>query len=85
MPQHPKYSNSPIRDLDELYVLLEGLETYGFMHEETYQQIDWVMQQLYLSEARKFLKSPRRAMIFEPLATRINGTGLAVQAPGGDT
>lgn len=47
MPQHPKYSNSPTRDLRCVYQLLDDLERYGFVHEEIHQSIDTVMAELY--------------------------------------
>lgn len=47
MPQHPQYSNSPKRDLDKLYALLDELELFGFMHEEVHQTIDAIMNELY--------------------------------------
>ncbi len=47
MPQHPQYSNSPKRDLDRLYALLNELELFGYMHEEIHQPIDAIMNELY--------------------------------------
>ena len=34
MPQHPKYSNSPEKNLVDLNNLLYELEKFGFIHEE---------------------------------------------------
>ena len=47
MPQHPQYSNSPKRDLDKLYALLNELELFGYIHEEIHQPIDTIMNELY--------------------------------------
>jgi hypothetical protein len=39
MPQHPKYSNSPKKNLADLNNLLYELEKFGFIHEEIDQPI----------------------------------------------
>lgn len=52
MPQHPQYSNSPKRDLNKMYALLNELEWYGFVHEEIHQNIDSIMNELY-TKAKK--------------------------------
>ena len=39
MPQHPKYSNSPNKNLADLNNLLYELEKFGFIHEEIDQPI----------------------------------------------
>ena len=39
MPQHPKYSNSPEKNLADLNNLLYELEKFGFIHEEIDQPI----------------------------------------------
>ena len=53
MPQHPRYTNSPSRNLDKLFELLNQLEGFGFIHEEIHQNLDWIMAQLYPTAARK--------------------------------
>ncbi len=56
MPQHPKYSNSPSRDLRRLYQLLDDLEGYGFVHEEIHQNLDVVMSELYPEATRALVR-----------------------------
>ncbi len=56
MPQHPKYSNSPSRDLRCLYQLLYDLERYGFVHEEIHQSLDTVMSELYPQATRELIQ-----------------------------
>ena len=53
MPQHPRYTNSPSRNLDKLFELLNQLEGFGLVHEEIHQNLDWIMAQLYPTAARK--------------------------------
>ena len=50
MPQHPQYSNSVEKNLEDLYNVLRDLEKFGFIHEELHQPIDSLMSNLY-SEA----------------------------------
>jgi len=47
MPQHPRYTNSPSRNLDKLYELLNQLVEFGIFHEEIYNSIDSIMADLY--------------------------------------
>jgi hypothetical protein len=54
MPQHPRYTNSPSRNLDKLYELLNQLEGFGIIHEEIHQSLDSVMADLYPSAVKKF-------------------------------
>jgi len=56
MPQHPKYSNSPKRDLDRLYDLLDEMERYGLVHEDIHQNLDEVMTQLHPDATRRLLQ-----------------------------
>ncbi len=56
MPQHPKYSNSPARDLRCLYQLLDDMERYGIVHEDIHQNIDAVMSQLYPEATRALMQ-----------------------------
>ena len=56
MPQHPKYSNSPARDLRRLYQLLDDLECYGFVHEDIHQNLDVVMSQLHPEATRELVR-----------------------------
>ncbi len=53
MPQHPKYSNSPTKNLNDLYKLLSDLEKFGLIHEELHQPIDSLMSGLYPDAAYK--------------------------------
>jgi len=46
MPQHPQYSNSVEKNLEDLYSLLNELEKFGFIHEELHQPIDSLMSNL---------------------------------------
>ena len=54
MPQHPRYTNSPSRNLDKLYSLLDQLEGFGLVHEEIHQNLDSIMSELYPSEVKKY-------------------------------
>lgn len=56
MPQHPKYSNSPSRDLRRLYQLVDDLECYGLVHEEIHQNIDHVMSRLHPEATRALIR-----------------------------
>lgn len=47
MPQHPVYANSPIWDIRNMFELLRNLERYGFIHEDMYDNVDLVMNELY--------------------------------------
>ena len=53
MPQHPQYTNSPSRNLEKLYSLLNELEGFGLIHEEIHQNLDSIMTELYPTAARK--------------------------------
>jgi hypothetical protein len=55
MPQHPKYSNSPVKNLNDLYQLLSDLEKFGLMHEELHQPIDSLMSDLYQNASTKYI------------------------------
>ena len=55
MPQHPKYSNSPIKNLNDLYQLLSDLEKFGLIHEELHQPIDSLMSDLYRNASTKYI------------------------------
>ena len=54
MPQHPKYSNSHQKNLDDLYNVLLGLEKFGLIHEEFYQPIDRLMVELHPEAFRRY-------------------------------
>lgn len=54
MPQHPRYTNSPSRNLDKLYSLLDQLEGFGLVHEEIHQNLDSIMSELYPSAVKKY-------------------------------
>ena len=47
MPQHPKYSISPEKNLEDLNNLLWELEKFGYIHEELDQPIVQLMNHLY--------------------------------------
>jgi hypothetical protein len=53
MPQHPTYSNSPIRDINRLSNLLAELVSFGLAHEDIYSNIDTVMFELYRHKCSK--------------------------------
>ncbi|MCF8166210.1 MAG: hypothetical protein K9J35_06020 [Rhodoferax sp.] len=53
MPQHPQYTNSPSRNLEKLYSLLNQLEGFGLIHEEIHQNLDSIMTELYTTAAKK--------------------------------
>jgi hypothetical protein len=53
MPQHPQYTNSPSRNLDKLFELLNQLIDFGFIHEDIFQNLDSIMTELYPTAARK--------------------------------
>lgn len=53
MPQHPKYTNSPEKNLEDLYQLLSDLEKFGFIHEELHQPINELMSGLYSEASNK--------------------------------
>ena len=54
MPQHPRYANTPSRNLERLFSLLEQLEIFGIIHEELYQNLDLIMAELYPSAVKKY-------------------------------
>ena len=47
MPQHPRYSNSPEKNYENLSNLLWELEKFGFIHDEIDQPINQLMSKLY--------------------------------------
>jgi hypothetical protein len=53
MPQHPTYSNSPVRDINRLSNLLAELISFGIVHEDIYSNIDKVMFELYRERCTK--------------------------------
>jgi hypothetical protein len=53
MPQHPIYSNSPVRDINRLSNLLAELISFGIVHEDIYSNIDKVMFELYRERCAK--------------------------------
>ena len=57
MPQHPQYTNSPSRNLEKLYSLLNQLEGFGLIHEEIHQNLDSIMTELYTTAAKKYSAS----------------------------
>lgn len=59
MPQHPRYTNSPSRNLDKLYELLNQLVEFGIFHEEIYNSIDSIMSDLYPSAFKKYAADER--------------------------
>jgi len=59
MPQHPRYTNSPSRNLDKLYELLNQLVEFGILHEEIYNNIDSIMVDLYPTAFKKYAADER--------------------------
>jgi hypothetical protein len=47
MPQHPQYGNSPEKNLEKLFKLLDDLMQFGMMHEDHYQSFELLMSELY--------------------------------------
>jgi hypothetical protein len=60
MPQHPRYTNSPSRNLDKLYELLNQLEGFGLIHEDIHQNLNSIMADLYPSAFKKHAIEERR-------------------------
>lgn len=60
MPQHPRYTNSPTKNLEMLYSLLDQLEGFGIIHEEIHQSLDSIMAELYPSAVKKCAANERR-------------------------
>lgn len=60
MPQHPQYTNSPDKNIQKLYDLLEQLQEFGMIHEELHQSIDVVMSDLYSDALKAYVKSESR-------------------------
>lgn len=60
MPQHPRYTNSPSRNLDKLYGLLNQLEGFGLIHEEIHQNLNSIMTDLYPSAFKKYAIEEKR-------------------------
>lgn len=52
MPQHPRYTNSPSRNLEKLFDLLDLLQSFGIIHEEMDQIHDSIMAELYPTAAK---------------------------------
>jgi hypothetical protein len=59
MPQHPRYTNSPTKNLEKLYSLLDQLEGFGIIHEEIHQSLDSIMAELYPSAVKKYAADQR--------------------------
>jgi len=59
MPQHPQYTNSPSRNLEKLFELLNKLVEFGIFHEEIYNSIDSIMAELYPSAEEKYFIEER--------------------------
>jgi hypothetical protein len=59
MPQHPRYTNSPTKNLEKLYSLLDQLEGFGIIHEEIHQNLDSIMAELYPSAVKKYAADQR--------------------------
>lgn len=57
MPQHPRYTNSPAKNIEKLYELLAKLEGFGLIHEELHQSIDIVMSELHTDAFDAYVKS----------------------------
>lgn len=59
MPQHPQYANSPSRNLEKLFELLNKLVEFGIVHEEIYNSIDSIMADLYPTATKKYAADER--------------------------
>lgn len=54
MPQHPRYSTNPKKNIEKLFDLLSQLEGFGFVHEDIHQNIDVLMSQLHPDAFEKY-------------------------------
>jgi len=59
MPQHPRYTTSPQKNIKNLFDLLSQLEGFGFVHEDIYQNIDELMLQLHPDAFEKYAEIER--------------------------
>jgi|1048.fasta_scaffold18426_1 hypothetical protein len=60
MPQHPRYSNTPERNLERLYDLLTELVSFGFAHEEIFNYLDEIMKRLHSDAVSKYVKQEQK-------------------------
>jgi hypothetical protein len=59
MPQHPQYTNSPEKNLENLFKLLDDLLRFGMMHEDHYQNFEALMSELYPEALKAHADSER--------------------------
>lgn len=59
MPQHPQYTNSPEKNLENLFKLLDDLLRFGMMHEDHYQNFESLMSELYPEALKAHADSER--------------------------
>ncbi len=59
MPQHPQYTNSPEKNLENLFKLLDDLLRFGMMHEYHYQNFEALMSELYPEALKAHADSER--------------------------
>jgi len=59
MPQHPQYTNSPEKNLENLFKLLDDLLRFGMMHEDHYQNFESLMSELYPEALQAHLDAER--------------------------
>ena len=59
MPQHPRYTTSPKKNIEKLFDLLSQLESFGFVHEDIHQNIDELMSQLHPNAFEKYTEIER--------------------------
>ncbi len=59
MPQHPQYTNSPEKNLENLFKLLDDLLRFGMMHEYHYQNFEALMSELYPEALQAHLDAER--------------------------
>jgi hypothetical protein len=62
MPQHPQYSNSPEKNLEDLFKVLTDMEWFGFIHEEIYQPIESLMSDMYSEAAARFHRAENSSL-----------------------
>lgn len=59
MPQHPQYTHSPEKNLENLFKLLDDLIQFGMIHEDHYQNFEALMSELYPEALKAHADSER--------------------------
>ena len=62
MPQHPQYSNSPEKNLEDLFKVLTDMERFGFIHEDIYQPIEALMSDMYSEVVARFHRAENSSL-----------------------